>query len=382
MFSSSNNNLKTNNIIIMKFTIDRDALMKPLQQVAGVVERRQTLPVLTNILLTISKNKLSMIGTDLEVEMQTHAPLVDAKEGEITVPARKFLDICRALPDQSEIQFSLTDSKAVIRSSKSRFVLSTLPATDFPNIEINDSLLVFSISQATLKNAIERSYFAMAQQDVRYYLNGMLFEINANHLTLVATDGHRLAVFNTKGTIETEKNQQVIVPRKGVIELMKLLSDDDQAIEIQLGNNYIRFSTADTVFTSKLIDGRFPDYHNVVPKNTNKLAVCEREILRQALSRVSILSNEKYRGVRMTFSRGLLRILTQNPEQEEAEEEIAVDYKGEDLEIGFNVNYLVDAISAGSSSQIQLSLSDANSCCLIEGIDEQDCQYVVMPMRL
>jgi DNA polymerase-3 subunit beta len=242
--------------------------------------------------------------------------------------------------------------------------------------------LVFSISQATLKNAIERSYFAMAQQDVRYYLNGMLFEINANHLTLVATDGHRLAVFNTKGTIETEKNQQVIVPRKGVIELMKLLSDDDQAIEIQLGNNYIRFSTADTVFTSKLIDGRFPDYHNVVPKNTNKLAVCEREILRQALSRVSILSNEKYRGVRMTFSRGLLRILTQNPEQEEAEEEIAVDYKGEDLEIGFNVNYLVDAISAGSSSQIQLSLSDANSCCLIEGIDEQDCQYVVMPMRL
>ena len=366
----------------MKFTIDRDSLMKPLQQVAGVVERRQTLPVLSNILLTVKKDRLSMIGTDLEVEMQTHAPLVNAETGEITIPARKFLDICRALPDQADIQLSLTDSRAVIRSGKSRFVLSTLSASDFPNIEINNSILAFSVSQSILRNAIERSYFAMAQQDVRYYLNGMLFEINANHLTLVATDGHRLAVYDTGESIETDDNQQVIVPRKGVIELMKLLSDDDQPIEIRLGNNFIRFSTNDTTFTSKLIDGRFPDYHNVVPKNTNKLAVCEREILRQALSRVSILSNEKYRGVRMTFTQGLLRVLAHNPEQEEAEEELAIDYQGEDLEIGFNVNYLVDAVSAGASEQIRLSLTDPNSCCLIEGVGEQDCQYVVMPMRL
>jgi len=366
----------------MKFTIDRESLIKPLQQVAGVVERRQTLPILSNILLTVKDNKLSMIGTDLEVEMQTHASLINADDGEITVPARKFLDICRALPDQASIQLSLTDNRAVIKSGKSRFVLSTLPSKEFPNIEVNDSMLGFSVSQATLRHAIERTYFAMAQQDVRYYLNGMLFEINVNHLTLVATDGHRLAVCNTKESIETDKNQQVIVPRKGVIELLKLLSDNDQNIDIRLGNNFIHFSTADMTFISKLIDGRFPDYHNVVPKNTNKLVICEREILRQALSRVSILSNEKYRGVRMTFSQGLVQILAHNPEQEEAEEEVAIDYQGDDLEIGFNVNYLVDAVSAGSSEQIRLSLSDPNSCCLIEGVDEEDCQYVVMPMRL
>lgn len=366
----------------MKFTIDRELLMKPLQQVAGVVERRQTLPVLSNLLLTVKDNQLSMIGTDLEVEMQTHALLVDADEGEITIPARKFMDICRALPDQASIQLSLTDSRAVIRSGKSRFVLSTLPAAEFPNIESDNSRLAFSVSQSILRKGIERSYFAMAQQDVRYYLNGMLFEINADHLTLVATDGHRLAVFDAGESIETEENQQVIVPRKGVIELMKLLSDEDQPIEISLGNNFIRFSTAETTFTSKLIDGRFPDYHNVVPKKTNKTVTCDRETLRQALSRVSILSNEKYRGVRMTFSQDSLQILAHNPEQEEAEEELAIDYTGEDLEIGFNVNYLVDAISAGTSEQIRISLSDPNSCCLIEGIGEQDCQYVVMPMRL
>ena len=243
----------------MKFTIDRDSLMKPLQQVAGVVERRQTLPILSNILLTIKNNQLSMIGTDLEVEMQTHASLVGAEQGEITVPARKFLDICRALPDQASIQFSLTENRMVIRSGKSRFVLSTLPAAEFPNIEVNDNILSFSISQSILKNAIERSYFAMAQQDVRYYLNGMLFEINANHLTLVATDGHRLAVCNTGASIKIKENQQVIVPRKGVIELMKLLSDTDQPINIRLGNNFIQFSTPETTFISKLIDGRFPD---------------------------------------------------------------------------------------------------------------------------
>jgi len=366
----------------MKFTIDRDSLIKPLQQVAGVVERRQTLPILSNILVTVKDNKLSMIGTDLEVEMQTHASLVNAEAGEITLPARKFLDICRALPDQAEIQLSLKDGRAVIRSGKSRFVLSTLAAADFPNIEVDDSVQTFSVSQATLRNALERSYFAMAQQDVRYYLNGMLFEINAGQLTLVATDGHRLAVCNTGAPLESDENQQVIVPRKGVIELMKLLSDDDYPIEIGVGNNFIRFSTAETTFISKLIDGRFPDYHNVVPKNNNKTATCEREILRQALSRVSILSNEKYRGVRMSFSSGVLQILAHNPEQEEAEEEMAIDYRGDDLEIGFNVNYVVDAVSAGSSEKIQLSLSDPNSCCLIEGIGEDDCQYVVMPMRL
>lgn len=366
----------------MKLTIDRDDLLKPLQQVSGVVERRQTLPVLSNLLMTVENNKLSMIGTDLEVEMQTHAPLVDAEEGKITVPARKLLDICRALPEQVAIQLSVTDNRAVIRSGKSRFVLSTLPADEFPNIEINDSLLEFSISQKALKSAIERSHFAMAQQDVRYYLNGMLFEITNGQLTLVATDGHRLAVCNASESVNCIGNQHVTIPRKGVMELMKLMSDDDQTIEVAIGSNFVRFSTATTTFISKLIDGRFPDYHNVVPKQTTKTALCERETLRQALSRASILSNEKYRGVRMVFSDGLLQILAHNPEQEEAEEEVAIDFRGDNLEIGFNVNYIVDAVGAGSSEQIRLSLTDSNSCCLIEGIGEDNCQYVVMPMRL
>jgi len=366
----------------MKFLIDRDTLIKPLQQVAGVVERRQTLPILSNLLMTVADNKLSMIGTDLEVEMQTHAKLVNAEPGNITLPARKFLDICRALPEQAEIKVSVEKGRAVIRSGKSRFVLSTLPADDFPNIEIDDSLLSFSVSQSLLRNAIERTHFAMAQQDVRYYLNGMLFELNSGQLTLVATDGHRLAVCNPGLSIDINENQQVIIPRKGVIELLKILSDSEDTIEIGLGNNFVRFSTPETTFVSKLIDGRFPDYHNVVPKQSNKMALCERETLRQALSRASILSNEKYRGVRMVFNDGLLRVLAHNPEQEEAEEEIAIEYRGENLEIGFNVNYIVDAVSAGTSEQISLSLTDPNSCCLIEGIDEEECQYVVMPMRL
>jgi len=366
----------------MKFTIERNALLKPLQQVAGVVERRQTLPVLSNLLMTVKDNKLSMIGTDLEVEMQTHALLVDAEDGQLTIPARKFLDICRALPDQADINLSVKDGRAVIRSGKSRFVLSTLPAADFPNIEINDALVTFSISQSALRSAIERSHFAMAQQDVRYYLNGMLFEITSGKLTLVATDGHRLAVCETSEPVKYDGNQQVIIPRKGVMELMKLMTDDDQSIEVAVGTNFVRFSTTTTTFISKLIDGRFPDYHNVVPKQTNKTALCDRETLRQALSRASILSNEKYRGVRMMFADGVLRILAHNPEQEEAEEEVGIEFRGENIEIGFNVNYIVDAVGAGTSEQIRLSLTDSNSCCLIEGIGEDDCQYVVMPMRL
>lgn len=366
----------------MQFKINRELLLKPLQQVASVVERRQTLPILSNLLLTITNNHLQIIGTDLEIEIQSHVHLDDCEEGKITVPARKFYDICRALPEQSTIHFSIKNEKAVIRSGKSRFLLSTLSADDFPNIDANDSEISFTLSQSGLKHAIERSSFAMAQQDVRYYLNGMLFDINTDYLTLVATDGHRLAICKTNETINIEENQQVIIPRKGITELLKLLSSEDEPIDVKLGNNFIRFTTPDSTFISKLIDGRFPDYHNVVPKNITKEALCDREILRQALSRVSILSNEKYRGVRMSFSDGMLRIQTHNPEQEEAEEEVVINYRGDDLEIGFNVNYVVDAVSAGTSDKIRLSLSDPNSCCLIEGIDEDNYQYVVMPLRL
>lgn len=356
--------------------------MKPLQLVSGVVERRQTLPILSNVLLSVSKDRLTMTGTDLEVEMQTKVAIDKAEAGEVTLPARKFMDICRALPDQANLVISIDNERAMIKSEKSRFVLATLPAGDFPNIETKKAVLTFSLSQQKLKELLDRTHFAMANQDVRYYLNGMLLELSDQNIRLVATDGHRLALCEITADIKTQENQQVIIPRKGVLELLRLLDDTDTPVEVQLGTNYLRVTGEELSFTSKLVDGRFPDYQNVVPKGGDKDIVCNRDVLKQALNRVSILSNEKYRGVRLQFASGILKIFAHNPEQEEAEEEVAIDYNGEGLEIGFNVSYLLDAISATPKEQVQMTLSDANSCCLIHGLSETDCKYVVMPMRL
>lgn len=366
----------------MKFTIEREALVKPLQTVSGVVERRQTLPILSNVLIAVTSDQLSLTATDLEVEMQAQTVIKGAKPGEITLPARKFMDICRALPESSKIEVNVDGVRASIRSGKSRFVLSTLPASEFPNIETSKNILSFTIPQGKLRHIIERTHFAMAHQDVRYYLNGMFMETSGNLLRVVATDGHRLALCETEEKIKNKENQQVIIPRKGVQELLRLLEESEKPAQVQLGANYIKITTDGTGFTSKLIDGRFPDYQNVVPQGGNKTAICSRDALRQALNRVSILSNEKYRGIRLQFTKGLLRIFAHNPEQEEAEEEVVIDYKGENLEIGFNVNYLLDAIAASTSEQVELSLSDPNSSCLIHGVGEKSCKYVVMPMRL
>lgn len=366
----------------MKFTIDRESLVKPLQIVSGVVERRQTLPILSNVLISVTADKLAMSTTDLEVEMQAQTPIKGAKQGEITLPARKFMDICRALPEKSKIEVNLDGARAIIRSGKSRFVLSTLPANEFPNIETSKNVLSFAIPQGKLRHVIERTHFAMAHQDVRYYLNGMFLETGEDHVRMVATDGHRLALCDTAIKIKSKESQQLIIPRKGIQELLRLLEDSKETAQVELGANYIRITTDGMGFTSKLIDGRFPDYQNVVPQGGDKNITCSRDALRQALNRVSILSNEKYRGIRLQFTKGLLRIFAHNPEQEEAEEEVVIDYNGDNLEIGFNVNYLLDAITACTSEQIELLLSDPNSCCLIHGTGEKDCKYVVMPMRL
>ncbi len=367
----------------MKFTISRETLVKPLQMVNGVVERRQTLPILSNVLLSVKDGSLSLTATDLEVQMHTQTQVEDGEGGDITLPARKLLDICRALPEGAEIRVSATDQRAQIRSGKSRFTLSTLPATEFPAIETSQAILSFGLPQGVLKEAVERTHFAMAMQDVRYYLNGLLMELSGELIRLVATDGHRLAMCEiTTDNRITDENQQVIIPRKGVLELARLLEGEDSEATITLGGNFVQIGTPEMHFTSKLIDGRFPDYQNVVPVGADKTVVCEREPLRQALNRVSILSNEKYRGVRLEFSQGQLRVFAHNPEQEEAEEELAVDYNGEPLEIGFNVTYLQDALSACATEQVQLLLSDPNSCCLIRGAGDQRCKYVVMPMRL
>jgi DNA polymerase-3 subunit beta len=368
----------------MKFVISRESLLKPLNLVAGVVERRQTLPILSNVMLVLEGKQLSITGTDLEVELVGRVDLEQAPDsgGEITVPARKLADICKSLPDGSDILFSLEDQRLIIKSGRSRFILSSLSASDFPNVEEGPGNQGFSVKQGVLKRLIDRTSFAMAQQDVRYYLNGMLWEIRSGQLRLVATDGHRLAVCTLPADIVTEDNLQVILPRKGVIELARLLMNEDENVEIVIGTNHIRATTTEFTFTSKLVDGKFPDYDRVLPKSSTKAIFGSRDELRQAFTRTSILSNEKYRGVRLLLSDNSIQIVANNPEQEEAEETVSVDYQGETLEIGFNVSYLLDVLGVLSGDQVKISLSDSNSSALLEESEESDSMYVVMPMRL
>ncbi|BAU71690.1 DNA polymerase III subunit beta [Metapseudomonas furukawaii] len=367
----------------MHFTIQREALLKPLQLVAGVVERRQTLPVLSNVLLVVEGQQLSLTGTDLEVELVGRVALEEpAEPGEITVPARKLMDICKSLPSDALIDIRVDEQKLLIKAGRSKFTLSTLPANDFPTVEEGPGSLNFSLVQSKLRRLIERTSFAMAQQDVRYYLNGMLLEVNGGVLRAVSTDGHRLAMCSMQTGIEGLDRHQVIVPRKGILELARLLTEQDGEVRIVLGQHHIRATTGEFTFTSKLVDGKFPDYERVLPRGGDKLVVGDRQVLREAFSRTAILSNEKYRGIRLTLASGQLKIQANNPEQEEAEEEVAVDYNGGNLEIGFNVSYLLDVLGVMSTEQVRLILSDANSSALLQEADNDDSSYVVMPMRL
>lgn len=367
----------------MKITINRDSLLKPLQVVSGVVEKRQTLPILSNVLLVVDGDKLTLTGTDLEVELTAStSDLQSTDSGEITLPARKFMDICKSLPDSSLVDLVIEDNKAIIRSGKSRFTLATLPSSDFPSSESITAAREFSISQGILKHLIDQTYFCMANQDVRYYLNGLLLELNPSSLRAVATDGHRLALSEKECEISAGDINQIIVPRKGIMELTRLLSDSDNSCTVQINNNFVRIDLGDIIFTSKLIDGRFPDYDRVIPKGGQKIVTANRELMRQGLLRASILSNEKYRGIRMNFSNNLLRATVNNPEQEEAIEEIDVNYQDEELEIGFNVAYLVDALNSIKSDEVEMTLLDPNSSCVITALGDDSSRYVVMPMRL
>lgn len=368
----------------MKFTVSRDALLKPLQLVAGVVEKRQTLPALANVLLVLQGNELSLTGTDLEVEIVGRIQLETAgDDGEITVPAKKLLDICRSLPEQSSIEFSFKEQKVLVKSGRSRFTLSSLPASEFPNIEQGENDLSFNCEQNEFRRLIERTSFAMAQQDVRYYLNGMLLEVKPDSLRVVATDGHRLAMCTRQANVEmSDSLKQAIIPRKGVLELSRLLNEPDKSVEIILGSNHIRAKTSAFIFTSKLVDGKFPDYQRVLPTGGDKVVFGNRDELKQAFARASILSNEKYRGIRFALSEGLLTVTANNPEQEEAEEQVAVDYAGDSIEVGFNVSYLQDVTNVVDSENIKITLADNNSSALIEEPSNSDSVYVVMPMRL
>lgn len=347
----------------------------------GVVERRQTMPILSNVLLTAEGGELRVTGTDLEVELVSGIALEAKQDGEVTVPGRKLLDILKALPDDALIEVSQDKDRLVIRSGKSRFTLSTLPATEFPVIEDINAQKRFDLPQAVFKTLLDRTAFSMAQQDVRYYLNGLLLELRGDTLRGVATDGHRLALYDVEAATG-DSRLQVIVPRKGVLELQRLLGDGDNAVTVEIGSNHIRVEIDRLRFTSKLIDGRFPEYERVIPQGGDKALVADRQMLKEALARTAILSNEKYRGIRLTLAPGTLSLQAHNPEQEEAEEELELDYDGGELEIGFNVTYLMDALAAVHGENVKLGLSDSNSSCLIEEPGNPSAQYVVMPMRL
>lgn len=366
----------------MKFVIARETLLKPLTLVAGVVERRHTLPVLANVLLQLDNGQLSLTGTDLEVELIGRIAVADADvDGEVTVPARKLLDICKSLPDNSQIEFNCEQQRVVLKSGRSRFTLSVLPASEFPNIEDTLNGESFELLQGDLKRLLDSTMFAMAQQDVRYYLNGMLWELQGGDFKLVATDGHRLAMATLENAAPVAA-QQVIIPRKGVIELGRLLQEKDENIQITVGRSHVRAMTRDFTFSSKLVDGKFPDYQRVLPRNTDKQLLADREDLRSALVRTAILSNEKYHGVRLQMQDNELTIVANNPEQEEAEETVAVDYEFSPLEIGFNVSYLLDVMGVIPGERVKLSLSDSNSSALVEDAANAEALYVVMPMRL
>jgi len=366
----------------MRFSVQREALLRPLQQVVGVVERRQTLPVLANVLIRVDGEAASFTTTDLEVELSARMAVDAAEAGELTVPARKLFDIVRALPDGSKIDLKQEGERVRLSSGRSRYTLATLSAREFPATEAGDVQERIELDQGSFKKLLERSAFAMAVQDVRYYLNGLLVEVRSNGLRAVATDGHRLALAETADAGDGEIRRQVIVPRKGVLELQRLLEGGDAPLELAFSKNHVRARLSDSVVVSKLIDGRFPDYEAVIPIGADKIVKVDRESVRQALSRAAILSNEKYRGVKIEVQPGVLRVIAHNPEQEEAMEEVEAETSVNQLNVGFNVNYLLDALAAVEGSEVLIRLRDGASSALVESPVDAGTRHVVMPLRL
>ena len=367
----------------MKFTISREVLLQPLSQVVGVVERRQTLPVLANFLLVARDSHLTVTGTDMEVELISSIPADISQDGEITIPARKLVDIVKALPDGANSSFNIQNEKATLSAGRSRFTLATLPASEFPATDQVESLENIAVSEESLKTMMDKTSFAMANQDVRYYLNGLLFDFTSQQLRAIATDGHRLAICDLDSPINITSERQLIVPRKGVMELSRMLTGDaEEEVILAIGRNHIRLVKGDTTFTSKLIDGRFPDYKAVVPVGADKQMLVDKATFIQALQRAAILSNEKYKGVKLEASGSTIKIVAHNPQHEEAVEEIEAEINFDHLAVGFNVTYLLDALMAIDTEQVSLELKDANSSCLVSAPDSDVNRHVVMPLKL
>jgi len=361
----------------------RDEILGPLSAVSGIIERRHTLPILSNVLIDRTADALSFLATDIEIQISSRSRLPASGEARaLTVGARKLLDILRALPESAEVSLQPQDKRLVVKAGKSRFTLQTLPAEDFPRLaRPAGEAAKFALSQKALRRLLGLVQYAMAQQDIRYYLNGLLMVVEGGELRLVATDGHRLAYASLKVGGELPR-QEVIVPRKTVLELSKLLGDSDAQVQIELSATQAAFSFGAIELVSKLIDGKFPDYTRVIPAQHKNRMLAEREPLRQALQRAAILSNEKFRGVRWVLTEGSLKIGATNAEQEEAQEEVEVKYSGDALDIGFNVNYLLDVLNNVSGGQIECAFGDSASSALISYATEKDFKYVVMPMRI
>ncbi|MBS1170735.1 MAG: dnaN [Burkholderiaceae bacterium] len=361
----------------------RDSILRPLQIVSGIVERRQTLPILANILIRKQGDDVSFLSTDTEIQITTHAQVGgDSDEGATTVAARKLLDILRSLPESADVTLTLANKKMTVQAGKARFSLQTLAAEDFPTVapaENYGTKLV--LPQKTLRNLFNMVHFAMAQQDIRYYLNGLLLIVDGKSVIAVATDGHRLA-FCQAATEQDCPRQEVIIPRKTILELQRLLEESDQPIQIDISGNQIKLGFGDTELVSKLVEGKFPDYGRVMPKGYKNNFTIDRDTLLRALQRAAIMTSDKFKGVRCIVAPGSLKISSTNADQEEAVEELEIDYGGDSIDIGFNVSYLLDVLNNIKSEQINIALGDANSSALLSVPDNPDFRYVVMPMRI
>ena len=362
--------------------INREILLGPLNAVSGIIERRHTLPILSNVLLERKGTRITIVATDIDIQISAQADCENPGEDKtITVGAKKLLDILRALPEQSEVTLTLQEKKLQVKADKSRFNLQTLPAEDFPKLSLAEGQSTrLTLPQKVLKHLLLSVQYAMAQQDIRYYLNGLLLVTGENKITVVATDGHRLALASAAHTLDGV--QEVILPRKTILELSKLMSDSDDEVVVELSPTQARFSFGGIVLISKLVDGKFPDYTRVIPTAHNKKLLLNRIVLLQALQRAAILTNEKFKGVRWVLVDGSLKIICSNNEQEEAQEELDVTYIGDALDIGFNVTYLLDVLGNLNCSDVECALGDANSSALITVPGNDDFKYVVMPMRI
>jgi DNA polymerase-3 subunit beta len=370
----------------VKIEIPRDDLLGALSIVVGVVERRQTLPILANVLLETDGESLRLATTDLELAISTQVGATAVPEpGAVTVPARKLMDLCRSLREGAQVSIRTERERCIVASGRTRFTLSTLPAADFPSIAAEEGMATMTVASMQLKRLLDKTAFAMAQQDVRYYLNGVVVELSDSELVAVATDGHRLSRFSVDleaGGAGKEEDRQMILPAKTVSELRRLLSDDDTPLGFSWGERSVVTAFGNTILSSKLVDGKYPEYQRVIPKGLPRRAVVDRDLVRTALQRAAILSNEKYKGVRISFDDGTLGLQAQNPEQEVAEDEVQADYAGEAVTIGFNVGYLIDALQAIEAGQVEVVFQDADSSSIWRGVGCERETFVVMPMRL